>query len=184
MNKYAKITGITLVAVLALGLAAFGGAAIASAQTATPTPTTPNGGLWPGHLDGLGPRGPVDANGQPLFDEATRQSIMAEALGLTVDELKADLAAGKTPPQIAQEKGLDEATFKANLQTARNKVLDQFVAAGKLTQAQADAIKQHAADCGLGGGHKGGHHGPFGGGRPGGLGNPAGTTSPTATPAP
>ena len=181
MNKhaqYAKIIGIALVAVLALGVAAFGGAAIVSAQTATPAPAASDGGFGPGHFDGLGPRSPVDANGQPLIDKATRQSILAEALGITVDELKTQLDAGKTLREIAQAQGLDEATFKANLQTARNKVLDQLVANGKLTQAQANAIKQHAANCGLGGGHKGGHRGPFG------FGNPNGVTSPTATPAP
>lgn len=157
MNKTVKFVGIALVAVLALGLAAFGGIAAASAQTVTPTPNTPLEG------GGRGPRGPHGPGGDlgGLIDEATHQSILAEALGISVEELQTALAAGKTLQDIATAKGMDAATLQTNLETARNKVIDQLVMDGKLTQAQADALKQGAANCLLGGG-RGQHRGPRG----------------------
>ncbi len=159
-RKYAKIIGVALSAALALGLIAFGGVAAASyAQTATPTAAAPTESALPFGLGGpRGHRGPGGDFGG-LIDEATHQSILAEALGLSVDELQTALDAGQTPREIAAAQGLDAATFQANLETARNKVVDQLVAAGKLTQMQADAIKNHAQDKQ----DKGGPRGELGG---------------------
>ena len=47
------------------------------------------------------------------------QETIANALGLTVEELQAELQAGKTVPQIAQEKGVDLATIHEGMMAGR-----------------------------------------------------------------
>jgi uncharacterized protein YidB (DUF937 family) len=64
----------------------------------------------------------------------------AKALGISPQELKQDLAAGKTIKEVAASKGIDENTFRTNLAKAVKSDLDPRVASGKLTQQQEDAI--------------------------------------------
>jgi propanediol dehydratase small subunit len=64
----------------------------------------------------------------------------AKALGISPQELKQDLAAGKTVKDVAASKGMDEATFHNNLVNAVKSDLDPKVASGKLTQQQEDNI--------------------------------------------
>ena len=64
----------------------------------------------------------------------------AKALGVSPQELKQDLAAGKTIKDVAASKGMDENTFRNNLANAAKSDLDPRVASGKLTQQQEDAI--------------------------------------------
>jgi len=90
---------------------------------------------------------------------------VAKALGISSDELKADLAKGQTIAQIAKSKNVDV-----------NKVIDAIVAdasaridaaqkAGRLTQAQADKakadLKTRITDFVNNGFPKGPKHGPF-----------------------
>jgi uncharacterized protein YidB (DUF937 family) len=64
----------------------------------------------------------------------------AKALGISQQELKQDLAAGKTLKDLAASKGMDETTFRNNLVNAVKSDLDPRVASGKLTQQQEDTI--------------------------------------------
>jgi predicted transcriptional regulator len=68
---------------------------------------------------------------------------LAKILGITVDDLTARLAAGKTPPEIATELGISEVDFKNKMQSAAlaniKTHLAEEVANGKLTQDEADA---------------------------------------------
>ncbi len=64
----------------------------------------------------------------------------AKALGISQQELKQDLAGGKTIKDVAASKGMDENTFRSNLVTAVKSNLDPRVASGKLTQQQEDAV--------------------------------------------
>lgn len=105
-----------------------------------------------------------------------REALMAEALGMTVEELEAALAEGQTLAELMTEKGLTAATLQANLQAAHDAAIARAVADGVITQAQADAILS-SQGTGFGFGHHGGmggrgHHGGFGG-----FGN--GSTTPT-----
>ena len=89
-------------AVLALGLA-FTATTWVSAQTPGP---------------GRGPRATPTAN-QPYAGGAMHEEMeeaIAGALGITHDELEAALAAGRTVPQLAQERGVDFATVQAAMQ--------------------------------------------------------------------
>jgi hypothetical protein len=64
----------------------------------------------------------------------------AKALGISQQELKQDLAGGKTVKDIAASKGMDESAFRAKLADVVKADLDPRVASGKLTQQQEDAI--------------------------------------------
>jgi len=70
---------------------------------------------------------------------------LADALGLTQDELSAQIAGGQTPAQIAETHGLTQAHLAAVLETSVKAVLDQAVADGALTQAQADQMVSRMA---------------------------------------
>jgi hypothetical protein len=130
-------------------LAAFGFTALASAQEGTPpstTPTTPYAG-----------RGWLSQYHDQI------KAAVADALGLTVEELDAARAEGKRLPQIVEEQGLTLEDVQADLLAAYKDILAQAVADGVLTQAQADLIEQGLENGrGLGFGLKG-FAGPRGG---------------------
>jgi hypothetical protein len=62
----------------------------------------------------------------------------AEFLGLTEAELRTQLESGKTMAQVAQAQGKTVAGLVAALVADEKKELDEAVAAGRITQAQAD----------------------------------------------
>ena len=63
---------------------------------------------------------------------------MAEAFGMTDEELDAELAAGKNMWQVAEAKGLSLEEFQKLMVDARNAAFTKMVADGVLTQEQAD----------------------------------------------
>ncbi|NHC16391.1 hypothetical protein [Motilibacter deserti] len=114
----------------------------------------------------------------------------AGIIGVTADELRTQLEAGKTLAQVAEANGVSQDTLVDKLVAAAKTELADAVKAGKLTQAQADSIsadletritERVTSTRPLGG--RGGHH--FGGGPKGGSSTtPAPSTSPSATPSP
>lgn len=137
MNKWFKI-GIA-------GLLVFGAIAalvtgIALAQTdqppATSQPPTTDGTMPPLWGRGFG-RG---LGGQVGLEAA------ANALGMTAEELSAQLWAGKTLADIAEEKGVDlvelqntvQAAVQAARETAMREAINQAVQNGAITQEHAD----------------------------------------------
>jgi hypothetical protein len=62
----------------------------------------------------------------------------ATALGVTAEELRTELQAGKTIAEVAGEQGVDVATVVAAMVTEAEARLAQAVTDGKLTQAEAD----------------------------------------------
>jgi len=80
----------------------------------------------------------------------TPVEIVADLTGKTVEAVAAERADGETYGTVAKEAGkLDE--FKAAMLESRRALLDERVAAGKLTRAQADeilaAIEKNMATC-------------------------------------
>jgi hypothetical protein len=61
-------------------------------------------------------------------------------LGMTHEQIEAERLAGKSLVQIAQAKGVSEQALIAGIMDAKRAELAALVAAGKLTQAQADAM--------------------------------------------
>lgn len=78
-------------------------------------------------------------------DELT---AVAGLLGMTTDELTESLAAGTNVLDLAAEKNVDAAKITEAQVAARKAGLDELVAAGTLTQEQADLMLEHMAQVG------------------------------------
>ena len=149
-----KILGIAFVIILALAAL---GAGVAFAQTPTPTSGYGSGWMMGGNTQngaGYGMMGGYAQNGDGWeWMNAMHQwmttsggmhtfiwNALAETLGLTSDELYAEVNSGKTIAQIAEERGVSRADLIAALETAHQESLAQAVTDGALTQEQADNI--------------------------------------------
>ena len=105
-----------------------------------------------------------------ILDQA---GTIGDQLGLTIDELRAELNAGKTLAEIAEEKGRDwqaicdsiEADRIADRIEASKAAIQQALAAGKITQAEADwrlqGLEQGFTPMGRGFAGRGRHFGGF-----------------------
>ena len=181
------VIGAVLVAlVLAVGVAGY-----AYAQT-PPQPTTPwgrggmmGGGGMMGRGGGYGAG--MMAGGYYSSMHTYMVAVVAKALNMTTDELNAELTSGKTMWLVAQEKGVSAEKFQQIMIDARKTALDQMVADGLLTQAQADAMLARMQNMPMWGGtgEAGGTGGcPMGGdgfGRSGGLWNTTPQTTPSVS---
>lgn len=81
-----------------------------------------------------------------LYHQAQRRGaeqlplvVAADTIGITVGELHAELAAGKSIAQVATENNVDVDTVVDALVAHATERLDTLVAEGRITQAQADA---------------------------------------------
>ena len=159
MNQKIKIFGIALLAVLALAIV---GAGVAVAQSSTPNNGfgwmmggTGQTGYGPGMMGGHG--GMMDAYAQKGETWEGMNSMhqwmntsggmhtfvwdsLAETLGLTSDELTAEVNAGKTIAGIAEEQGISRTDLLVTLETAHTDSLAQAVSDGYLTREQADSL--------------------------------------------
>jgi len=141
--------GGVLAALLLVGLV---GVAVVSAQDPTPEPTAPSdrteAGIPGRHAGGRG-RGGLGLGmfGGGMFgrgggDRWTMFDTAAEALGLTPEELFAELHSGKSLAEIAEAQGVEmEAVrdaLKAAQAEARREAIEQAVEDGKMSQEQAD----------------------------------------------
>jgi len=83
------------------------------------------------------PRGPMMAGGEgPMHDYMVK--ALAEALGMDAAKLETHLDGGETAYQIALAQGIAAEDIPALLRTAHTKALDSAVAAGVISQQQAD----------------------------------------------
>lgn len=124
-------------------LLALGAAGLAYAQARTPQ--TPSGGgpmFGYGYGYGGGGMGMMwDGETGPLHEYMT--NALAEALGITPEELITRREAGETLWQIAESQGISSEDFPTLVTDARTKALDQAVEDGAITQEQADWMSQH-----------------------------------------
>lgn len=159
-----KLFKISLVGLLVVGAVAVLMTGIALAQEETPT--TPENTLPAPGMRGFG-RG---------LGGETGLAAAAEALGMTTEELSAELWAGKTLADIAEEKGIDLVELQATVQSAvqaaqvsaMQDAINQAVEAGTITQENADWLLEGIEQgfipgFGFGLGGRGGH------GRSGGM---------------
>lgn len=149
MRKFLKVAGIATLVVVISAVIVVG---IALAQEPTPTP----GGqpAW-GHGCGMWGKG-----GWGAFD------AVAEALGLTPEQLFSELHAGKSLTDLAQEKGVDLQTVYDAMAAARKEsmrqAIEQAVTDGRISREQADWMLQ-GLERGWLGGHRFGGRGFRGG---------------------
>jgi hypothetical protein len=187
MSRFKKFAGIALLVGL---VAALGISSVASAQSSvTPTPAAPTTQTAP-------PNAPPDGPGPRELHSQAALAAAAKALGMTTDELSAQLWGGKTLSDIASAKGVDIATVKAAVEAAQitetKTAIAQAVTDGTMTQAKADwllegldkgywgAGAEGDFGFGMGPGGPGGHGGPRGGGPNGAT--PSGTIPNSTTP--
>jgi hypothetical protein len=127
--KKIVVVAVLLGVVTALGL----GATLALAQGPLPG-QPPSAGFGPGWMHG--------GFGFNADWQTQMQGAVAKALGITLDDLNAQLRAGKTVAQIAQSKNIDLTKLHDDVQAAHKALVQQAVKDGNLTQAQADAMLQ------------------------------------------
>lgn len=146
MKKNLLVIAGILAFIVALSLAG-----LAFAQTQTPPGTnTPNtygpgmmgGGYGRGMMQGGYGRGMM-GNGDYGPMHEYMEAAFAKALGITQEDLEARIAAGETMWSVAQAQGLSDAQITDMMVTARNEALKAAVAAGAITQEQADWMSQH-----------------------------------------
>jgi polyhydroxyalkanoate synthesis regulator phasin len=90
----------------------------------------------------------IDAGDVPLFGGLHHGGLghfeqldaAADYLGITEAQLRNDLAAGKTLAQVAEDRGKTVDGLVQAMTNAVKERLDAAVAAGRLTQAQADTV--------------------------------------------
>jgi hypothetical protein len=109
-----------------------------------------------------------------IFGREDAQAVIADTLGLTVEELATAREDGTRLPQLAEAQGVDMGTVMTAVSDARTAAIDQAVADGTITQEQADLLMSQegpkfGGPRGHGGPRGGGQHG---GGKPGGFGGP------------
>jgi hypothetical protein len=128
------------------------------------------------------PKPPHGQPGNDLRDKVDaiidRDQLMADVLGISLEELQAARESGTRLDELITKLGLDEESVHEELHTAFTEAVQQAVSDGKLTQAEADAILNPPARP-EGGDHHG-HGGPSGdhgsGGPP-----PSATETPAAS---
>jgi len=105
---------------------------------------------------------------ESLKNYMEKDEILANVLGITVEDLEAAKEDGQRIPDLLEALDIDEETFQAEMQAAHKEVLQQAVEEGVITQEQADLILENGFDApkGPGGpGHGRGGHGGFPGGK-------------------
>lgn len=123
------LIGVSLAALLALGVAG-----IVFAQE----PEEPGEGVCPFGETCDGSGGSFGMGG--FGYRGTMPGLLAEELGMTLDELSAALADGKTVAEIAAEQRISLEDLVAALISDRAEYISQAVADGDLTQEQADSM--------------------------------------------
>lgn len=102
-----------------------------------------------------------------IFNADLMKTAVADALGMTVEELDAAQAGGQRLPEIAEAQGVELSVVQEAVQAAHEAAIAQAVADGLITQEQADQLQNR----GPGFGGRGGPRGHHGGGMNGGMGN-------------
>lgn len=142
----------TILTVVVVVLVAIVGAAVAFAQGA-PTDEAPAAGTEQaipfGGRHGFGMR-PERGMMQDIVDPEAMHAALADALGLTVDELDAAHAEGKRLPEIAEEQGVAIEDVQAAMQAAWETAVNDALAAGTITQEQADMLIAHGGRFAMG----------------------------------
>jgi|SRR3990172_304914 len=150
MKNIMLVLAGVIIGVVALGVVGF-----AYAQVQNPPDAQFAQGYGPGMMGGLG-RGVMsgyrlgmmgDGNYGPMHTYMV--DSFAAALGLTPEELQTRIDAGESMWQVAQSQGLSDEEISALMLEARGEALQKAVAAGALTQEQANWMITHMQQSGM-----------------------------------
>jgi hypothetical protein len=134
--KKGVLIGVAVVVLLSV----MGVAGYAFARTVTPlAPDFPFGWGGRGRHSGMMGGWRSDGGYSPMHEYM--QDALAEALGISHDELEELFDQGKTMWQIAQDKGFTQEQFRELVVKARNEALEKMVEDGVITREQADWMK-------------------------------------------
>lgn len=144
MKKALLVSLVLVAAVFAFG-------SVSTVHASSDTPATPantanygfggNGGMMGAGIGGT--------QQGLLHDEMV--SVVAEKLGISVDDLNARITNGETLYTIALAEGLTADEVQTLMLDARTQAIDLAVANGDLTQAQADLMKTRSTQMGVNG---------------------------------
>ncbi len=123
--------------VLRIGIAA--GLATSAAVIGL-APVSPVVAAGRAHHGGPAWSGAFGWKGGGAFRAGAHLSTIAQALNMPVGDLQAELLAGKSVAEVAAAKGVSLDAIVNAVVAEQKQVLDQAVAAGRLTQAQADTL--------------------------------------------
>ncbi len=138
--------------VIGVIVAVFGTASSVSAKGFTQQPVLDQGGWGQGGMKGVGPA---------VENEAVHDLMMeayATELGISVEDLNARTEAGERLSQIALSTGLTIEEFWTLKTEVHASVVEQALAEGLITQAQADLMLQAGSrqmNGGMGNGNRG-----------------------------
>lgn len=141
MKKLWKITGIAAVLVLALVLM---GAVSAYAQGPNPNPGTER-------------MGPCQEAGLLDVDQDAMHEAIAEVLRISVADFEAARADGTPLYVIAQEQGVDIDDVREAMRDVREAAIEEALAAGTITEDQAEWLQSRPGGGGYGYGYGFGH---------------------------
>ena len=132
MKKLWKL-GALIAAMIAI--VAFASVTITSAQETDSE--TDDAQTAPDAENGFG-RG--NRHGLGIFDREAMKEVVADALGITVEELEAAKEDGTRLSELAEELGVPIEDVEAAVEAARAEAVAQAVEDGTITQEQADQI--------------------------------------------
>jgi transposase-like protein len=92
-------------------------------------------------VNGVRPAGGPGGHGGPGAARGEDQTVIAGAIGITVQMLQTELSGGKTIAAVATAHSVTPATVISALAASENKEIDAALAAGKITAAQATSAK-------------------------------------------
>jgi hypothetical protein len=101
-----------------------------------------------GQRPGPGPRGQGQGQGPGMRGQGPGfggPGVAAQVLGMTPEQLRAELQSGKSLAEIGQAKGISRDQLKAQILAAQKAKLDEAVKANKLSQEQANQIAARQA---------------------------------------
>jgi hypothetical protein len=128
-----------------LGITGFASAQVAQRSAAVVAVAEPVSSDLATNSDAPAPSGSTSAAAAPTVESEDHKGpgkgaeAVATALGITVEELKTELSSGKSIADVAKAKNFDIAKVIAAMTAQMKAHLDEEVASGEHTQAEADA---------------------------------------------
>lgn len=158
-----SVSRIIIVAVVAL--MAIAGATMAFAQEEVPAVNSVINLVQDEGADNAGPRNGNRNGGRnselrelamQVFDQDAQKAVVADALGMTVEELDAAKEAGTRMSELAEQAGVEVEAVKEAVQAYREGAVADAIADGTITEEQGEQLLNHKGRRG-GNGQRGGN---------------------------